>query len=327
MSNKRFVYTFIFGVLSVMLLLWGAIIVVPFSWYMGDGYNSWYFQKQAVMCQEGEADILLLGDSTMKSAGIPQEIGKKCLNLGLVGGSPIEAYYSLAAYLENHAYKPQVVVVQFIPTLYSDIAAYSSRTMCFHYLTKAQEKEVEDIRFEQDGLSVSEKKTLQLKRLAFEAYMPQIYGFDFCNRMLAGGNDVAADQRNFYQNNGWEAIQSGGENTSLNVAASMQEFHVLPTMEIYLKRLADLCKEHNIELLIEQAPMTNHSYQRVVQSGYLAQYQVYLTELADECGVIVSKEIPVYETDCFGDATHLNEKGARQYSQRLKAKLAPIVCR
>ena len=50
-------------------------------------------------------------------------------------------------------------------------------------------------------------------------------------------------------------------------------------------------------------------------------YQNYLRKLANDTGVDIETEIILYDNSLFGDMIHLNESGAKIYSDKLKKRI------
>lgn len=71
---------------------------------------------------------------------------------------------------------------------------------------------------------------------------------------------------------------------------------------------------------IVQEPVHVIDYELIKNSGYLADFQAYMSHLARETGAEVELAMPVYEVEYFGDNLHVNEAGAKRYSTELREK-------
>lgn len=87
----------------------------------------------------------------------------------------------------------------------------------------------------------------------------------------------------------------------------------------YLKRMAELCRDNNIELVLLATPMTDY------QLSIIGDYDDYVSnvrELADEMQVkyrdynLCKKESLGIGDDCFSDIHHLNPKGTRIFTEK-----------
>lgn len=97
-------------------------------------------------------------------------------------------------------------------------------------------------------------------------------------------------------------------------------FKPLPSLIYYTEQILALCNAENIPVYIDQLPMGNPGYQRLIDSGYMADYHDYMQQPQTKYNVIVHYDISLYEAYFFQDEHHLNRKGAIRYSQELKKR-------
>ena len=77
-------------------------------------------------------------------------------------------------------------------------------------------------------------------------------------------------------------------------------------------------------IYIEQAPMGNPGYKELVDKGYIDDYQKYMDELESSYNISINRNIPIYPENDFQDGSHLNEDGARKFTQKFKEKYISV---
>ena len=86
-------------------------------------------------------------------------------------------------------------------------------------------------------------------------------------------------------------------------------------LKLYMERLLSLCRDNEIRTILVQPPMNEASYESL-NDDYVSQFSGLIEsfkELYPEAEI--SSEIPCYDNGFFGDASHLNEKGAIKYTK------------
>ena len=99
------------------------------------------------------------------------------------------------------------------------------------------------------------------------------------------------------------------------------EYRPLESLDYYMKKLLRLCTDRQIPVHVIQLPihfMTEDVMRE--NTGFLPAYQAYLDRLAEETGVEIEREIPVYDLSLFADSLHLNREGAEIYTRELVEK-------
>lgn len=297
----------------VVLCLYTALF--PFG-YMDEEYPSWKYQRD--MTASGPTyNTLILGDSTAKAGLIPNQLSEQTINLAIGGATPIEMYYSLERYLDKHA-APENALIMFTPYHYSFLDNFWQRTMYFNYLDTGETLEVL-----KNARNVSEEAILTdscfLDTVSYRLrlpnqYLPAMYNSGFIGRYDTNERiyqEIASNRGQYY-------FGTADGCSDHNYESNYTALNLSPMVDLYMRRLLNLCAEHKIQVVLEQAPMNASSYE-LLDANYVSEYTAYMELLAQNYpAVTVDTEIAHYEDAYFGDASHLNEKGSLRFTEEIK---------
>lgn len=299
----------------VVLCLYTALF--PFG-YMDEEYPSWKYQKD--MSVSGPAyDTLILGDSTAKAGLIPNQLGDNVINLSMGGATPIEIYYTLARYLDSHD-APENAFIMFTPYHYSFLDNFWQRTMYFNYLNTGEAFAVlknahalkDETILTDSGLLEAVSYRLRLPN----KYLPAMYNSGFIGRRDTNEriyNEIAANRGQYY-------FGTADGCSDHNYESNYTALNLSPMVDLYMRKLLELCTEHGIHVVLEQSPMNTASYE-LLDETYVKEYTAYMELLAqDYPAITVDTMIAHYEDAYFGDASHLNEKGATRFTGEIKTE-------
>ena len=115
---------------------------------------------------------------------------------------------------------------------------------------------------------------------------------------------------------GTEEYSSG-----VNWEAHEMDFVVSDIIDLYLRKMIEMCRENGIQVIIEQLPMNETSY-GILQPDFKTHYKEYMMGLAVAYPDLrVAIKPYCYNNEYFGDADHLNEKGCRVFSQYIATEV------
>ena len=209
----------------------------------------------------------------------------------------------------------------FAPAHYTENGCFKTRTLYFHYLTPSEEIEAQTAQFADFGADEKAKKSLW-KVKQYDLRFPQLYASAAFHSFFLRTNLNQKNYTDVLQTKGQMYFGKSEKSAGLNSEGKAKSFDVLSSTRFYLERIASLCRENDIPLFIIQLPMNSASFQSVQSSGYAARLADFMSELEQKYGFPTEKDIPCYADDCFGDASHLNERGATQFSSAIKARYA-----
>lgn len=290
--------------------------------YMDEEYPAWRFSKRVAEgkeCVGVNFNTVILGDSVAMSSFNPKYLSDSTVNLAVGGGTTIEAYYFLKEYLENHN-APQNVIVMFAPFHYHEIDNYETRTVYFKALPISDAIEVyksaknndADIIYNKDVIlaDIECRASLPMK------YIPAITAARFAGRKSTNDSlyNELIDRRGygtFGVSDGCDAVSYESTQSWLNMDGAAW------CIGEYLGRIGGLCHENGINLLIVQ-PALNEATMEAMDDSYLEEhanvmgfYNMQLSEAK------IESDLRCYPNEYFGDVSHLNEKGAKVFSEEM----------
>jgi hypothetical protein len=313
------------------ILLMGYTWLCPFG-YMDEEFPSWHYTKMVEEGKEGMVDItnasLILGDSRAMADIIPELCGENYVNLGVGGATTIEMYYTLKHYIENNG-APARVFIMFAPFHYSYMDNYKTRTMYFHHLDYKEAMEVyaQARTAGYAGAMPDSFEELDTSRIISiylrspSVYLPAIINARGAGR-LSSNREIYSEQ---VINRGHALYGTMDGCDYPNYEASYEYMskegdHRLITA--YFGKLLRLCSDNGIKTTVLQAPMNKASYD-MLHGEYVAEYTSYMKAFAGEYkDICFETEIPCYDNKYFGDSSHLNDRGARVYTEELIDKYA-----
>jgi hypothetical protein len=236
-------------------------------------------------------------------------------------GMPLQlldgTYYTLLEIL-NYQQPSTVVLDLYWYVLEMDFDA-QQMDMFFEVLQNEELKK----RYIDEVLPLNEKIKFNLKPVRYQADF-----FAFANEKLL--NVIAYRlglKRTFTHNPGEEYYKGRGyvyydylmaesqyAEVSTQPYTDMRDWDFNPKQEKYLGKIADMCEERGIRLILTTAPVSN------VQFGRMLNYEDFhgrVAEFAAERGLpyldfnLVNQEQGLFDDESFFDAGHLNDRGVK----------------
>ncbi|MCH5280559.1 MAG: hypothetical protein J1E61_03755 [Lachnospiraceae bacterium] len=277
-------------------------------------------QKDYVTENHDDNRVIILGDSRTKAGMIPEVLSGDCYNLALGGTTPIEGYYTLKEYLENHP-APQCVFISYAPMHYMGIDALWTRNIYFHVMNDEDAVELFQI-----AASSQEKEQILpehyfINYAMYRFYLPNKYGTAVKNAISSDRLDVNRekyDQVTLARGQNYFGLANGS--SDVNGEAKEVDFIPSETVTLYLQRIFDLCNEEGIRVIVEQMPM-NETSRLILTEDFKTHFRVYINKLAEDNPTVeISGELYMYPNAYFGDADHLNPEGASAFCQFMKER-------
>lgn len=307
-----------------------AILLIVFTLlcpdcYLDEEYPSWRYTMNVV---SGKAhvgvnyDTLILGDSGAMSSFAPEVLSgdDSVVNLAVGGGTSLEMYYFLKQYLECHE-APKNIVMMYAPFHYFNIDNYETRTMYFKAIPVKYLSDVYEMAekcgkqeiYGRDGVwgDISCRLGLPTK------YLPAITAAKFVGRY----KDNTSSYEKLLASRGYGTFGTldGCDELSYECSyTAMEPGTDYYLVTLYINAIYMLCWEEGINLTIVQPALNEASYNQL-NPNYKMQYEQYLEVLADKLPmVLVETKLRCYPNEYFGDVSHLNEKGAKLFSEEIK---------
>lgn len=293
-------------------------------YYLDDEYAMYRQQKDYVTGQlntgEADADVLVLGDSRTKAGFKPSLLWENTYNIALGGGTPIEGYYSLKEYLQNHE-TPQTVVMAYAPMHYMDVDTLWTRSVYFHTLSEADFRDLTERAAEFEDVQNILIEDYKTEYLMYKYYMPNKYATALKKSAFVMRHEKTSQKYDMaVEFEGYSTYGTAEQSGDINGEAKVSDFADSDIITWYLEETFALCEEYGIRVVLEQTPMNETSY-RILTPEFKASYRSYMQGLSEAYpDVEIYPDFYCYPNDCFGDADHLNAHGVEVYDAFLIEK-------
>lgn len=304
-----------------------AIVLIAYTilcplCYMDEEYPAWRFSKEAATGKTYRGvnfDTVILGDSGAKSALIPELIGDSCINLAVGGATPIEMYYRLSEYIENHD-APKCAVIMFAPFHYWHIDNYKTRTVYFKAIPAGKLCELYGNARSCGADSVYHEgyvtQELSARCGLPSVYLPAINASRFTGRYKdnaqalsdtekARGYGTFGELEECYD----ESYETSYEDMVIDGDAKL--------IALYLQKLLRLCNDNSIHVVLLQPAVNTATFDKL-NEHYYGSYRNYIKQAATVCDDIdYETELRVYDGRYFSDTSHLNAAGAEKFTKEI----------
>ena len=320
----------VFGLKCILALLPVLTLLVytavcPFG-YMDEEYPSWRYTRDM---ERGRAKLpdrgatLILGDSRAMADLVPLLMGDETYNLAVGGATGIEMYHTLKRLIEEDRI-PANVILMFAPFHYSYMDNFWTRSAYFHQLTfpeavsvylKGEKAKADFTEDGEHGLSELVSTYLYFP----DTYMPALINSRFVMRKRV--NEDSYQRISETRGHGLFGTENGS--SELNYEANYTELKTDGDAVLlcdYMRKLLSLCADYGIQTLLVQAPMNEASYYNL-SDDYVSQYSELIDSFREVYPeALLDPNIPCLPNALFGDASHLNERGAREYTEYFMKK-------
>lgn len=290
-----------------------CVLMVVLDWAVGTWsekmyYKSKYgmFHRQIYCLQESKDDILILGSSRAAHHYVPQifedSLGMSCYNAGS-DGECIYYHYAILAARCFRKCPPKLVILEVmgLDVTVSNTGSFSLADALDRLAPHYGEVPAIDSLFYLNGWK--ERVKLCSKTYRYNSKMVQTIK---CNYL------PSPEDKGYEALDGVLEIKDG---KAADVLTSSSEPDIEERKVVYVRKLIDLCRKNNIELVMCFSPYYNSSMPQSVS---------LLKDIAAEEGVpffdYYSSE-EYQRPEYFKDASHLNDTGARLYSREIAHRI------
>lgn len=303
-------------VLLPALLIWFYLWKRPLS-YVDEESASYICLADFVETESDRYyDVIVLGDSVTNSAFVPEVLSEGTVNLSIGGESPIEQYYTLKKYLNNHD-APKVCYIGF-----DDYHLYAMQEDVLEkfvtYTDLFSETDIREIYSKAGEADDVEALTDDYKKKLFE---DRIRSFKTClpallNAGINGRYEVNKETcEDMAIHRGTYTARTVRE-LSVPKQNEINTFQVGPTFEYYYKRIIELCRDQGIQVRILKYPAAGENY----SEKYRKEFQEYYDSLKKEYpGITVDWLEGDFDSTDFVDRHHFNNHGSYRISQLIKS--------
>ena len=309
--------------LSVPIILWYSYVLIFPVYYMDGEYPHNKQQKDYVNLNTDHNDILIIGDSAAKADMLTYSVnGMSVYNIALSSATSVEAYISLRNYLEDHD-APEAVIALFSVRSLTSNEWLRTRMLYFHYYSLPElyelykkGSELNDPYWNADGIEVS------ILRYYFRD--PTLYLAAICNSNFFGRYETNTQvYEQAAQDRGWLVFGTDEDNYDTADIENLEHFEVMPMQDCYIRKIIELCRENDIDIIIEQPPIKESAASGTLEN-VITEFEEYFTRLQEDHPDARINTSPVfYSNTYFCDYAHLNPKGAEKFSEEIYAKYFP----
>lgn len=288
-----------------------SILFVIIDWAVGTWSESMYykskygiFRRQIYCLTESQDDLMILGSSRAAHHYVPQifedSLGLTCYNAGS-DGMCIYYHYGILSSRIQRGCPPKLIILEVISTdaEVSQGATFSLDASLDRYAPHYGEFAEIDSLFAFNGWK--EKVKLMSKTYRYNSKLVQTIK---CNYI------PWPEDRGYEALSGVMKVAEGEKVTDVLLSASDK-----PNIEerklAYLQKFIDKCKDNDIKLVMCYSPYYGRTIPKSIKM---------IEEIADENDVKFlnyGDDGRFQKTEYFQDASHLNDKGAKEYSKEI----------
>ncbi len=312
---------------AALLLLPVYAVWFLFVEFMPDFYNEpnnmrWSVLARSFKKKEAVPDVrlLFLGESRV-NAGIDITQFDSAWSYAAGGATSIEIYFALKKHLALHP-KPDTVFLSVSPRFLTETFAFYPYAMRNDFFTHSDIAEI------YSEYSKNENDTTLGNYLWLKFYLHKANWIEYYQSDIARNYGVMAYFENKSIKKDMQKRHGAHEHPGLKISCSelnyetnYQHFTPAPIMSVFLRKTLQLCADSSIFLHFQAMPMNVSSVKKMIPA-FVSDYKAYMRNLQSEFPKHhVSDTLFAYPDSCFGDDSHLNERGKILFTKELKEKL------
>jgi len=296
-----------------LYFLWFAYIEFFPMYYNRPTNTRWYFLKESLAGKYKipKANKIFLGESRL-NAGINFTKIPDAYSFASGGSTPVEMYYILKQYLQKH-HKPDTIFYSISPRFFSEIFAFWHFAVRNNVISYSEFEEIISEKEKQDTILGNFAKA---KYFLYKADYLGYYQDDVLYNYVFAGN-----KKNIKIISEMQQMKGGRPHpglrdscSELNYETKYTHFAPAPLSEHYFDKTLAFCKNQNIKLIFFSMPMNESSFEKLnpefvrVYQRFMQKYQQKYPEFD------ISDSLYAYPDTLFGDASHLNLKGKKKFT-------------
>lgn len=272
--------------------------------------------------------VLLMGDSVAKAAWYPKELSDDTYNFALGGASPIEEYYYLRDYLEHNAAPEYLIYMQSAGYL-CRAQFLLARSAYFHTIDEEDLWDFAAVTESYDDRIVSEViglRNIKNEIIFYKTYSPVKYITAFIRGLFDPGRykENKSKHDNIVETRGQAQFGTAECCDIMNYYVDYTEYHPNVILDMYFRRIIELCRETGIQFVFLGSPLNKSTYDNL-QEQFVIDYQNYLGSVQKAYPEArIDKNLYCYDNCYFGDHYHFNMKGTIKFSREMKQKYTDI---
>jgi hypothetical protein len=324
---KGFLWSFICTICTVVGATWIWAIFGP-MFFLDPEFPMWVAKKEMLNQCHGN-ETVILGDSRAMADLIPKKIDASVVNLAIGGAGPIEMYYASRQLLDSCTVAPRKVVISVAPFHFVYAENYWGRTALFHFLSY---KEMSEVRRTSEAfgdgtvystVAVFGSVENMAKDWLYTSSFPSLYiGGMLQGRFVFREGSNRSVLEAIRAERGYHAFGDADGFSGIGAEAYLQGFAPSRLLNTYFDRLIRLYGDAGLTLEFMTMPLNEASY-RVLPDHFREEFSEYLEAYHQRYPwfVVRGDPLPCLPSTVFGDAFHLNRRGAEWWSEKVASSI------
>ncbi|MDE1901744.1 MAG: hypothetical protein KGI37_08885 [Alphaproteobacteria bacterium] len=278
---------------------------------------------------------IITGDSVTRDGIDPRILGPNILNVSLGASNPIELYFELKD-MRWCTPGPREVYIAITPHHFVYDDGYWGSAVRYGLLTQDEIQQVRDdsarlsdnLLYHQGRLGFNNAVTVWLK----DHHAPTVYLPSIRNSLLSPRYEKnIALYNTMISNHGYDAktplgIEPAFPNkpvpTKVSLEGADKTFKPNPLATLYFNKILALLRKQNIHVVFFNMPISDLT-KSVMTPEYAQAYQAYIERILAKYDNVsfVGGWFPTMPIRYFNDETHLNARGAYEWTEKIKDTL------
>ncbi|RCW90254.1 hypothetical protein [Winogradskyella arenosi] len=306
----------------------GIVIAFP-EYYMDQSFSIFKYGKELIEHNAFGVNTIIIGDSRAQAGFVPDSLTKTTINGALLGSSPIEGYFQLEKLMKQGASIDTLIVSYGALHLMSS-EYYFINSLRYSYLNINDVNTIHNtFNYKNDAfweihpseLSYFEQYTSRIKAYLILLKCPLYFQESITSSKFRRNKPNRSFYSDLVKNKGYYLYGKDAFSNALNEETKEEDFIVNSTISTALKELFKLAQANNIHVVYVNMPYNKASYNQL-STAFINNYKNYMNSLKQEFPEVEFKsELFLLSNGYFGDASHLNRKGAIKMTQFLNTVL------
>ena len=317
-AKKLIVYLIIIFIPTIL------IVRANPSLFYGEYFAYYTIQHHLNEIEKKSKKSIILGDSRALSGIQPRILSKNFINLSLEGGTFFEDYCILRNILQKGT-KIDTIILCHGPT-------HLEKSHWFNHIL--QFNNIINVNNLIDLYSAEKKSNsnynYKSQEPTFEDCVNRIFTLYHLPPSNFINNYIYNKRSNFNcekfikkinDQKGFTSINNNDSTKDLNLESSQKEFIYNPVINNYLLRINELVIDNKIVCVFFTPPISKISYSHS-RKAYYNDYLATLRQLNKKLDINFIDSIFIYPNNNFGDASHLNKRGAINFTYNVKSLIS-----